>query len=253
MITVSIITVCFNSQDTIFDTLLSVANQTYKNIEHIIIDGGSTDRTMEIINKHGGHVSKIISEADNGIYDAMNKGLALAQGDLIGFLNADDFLAEDFSIDLIASQANGAAIIYGDLEYISPNESKRVFRQWNSGSFKREKLKYGWMPPHPTFYVRRDLFQKIGFFDTSFRISADYDFMVRCLTEQKVKVVYIPKVLVKMRMGGVSNRSLKMLIRKSREDIEVIQRHRIGGVPTLVAKNIRKLPQFLRAFLKRTT
>jgi len=215
-------------------------------VEHIVIDGGSTDGTQDIVREHGARVSQFVSERDRGIYDAMNKGAALATGDYVGFLNADDVLEGPDVLACIAKYGHEKPVaVYGDLVYVRRRRLQDVVRYWRSGRFTRIGLHFGWMPPHPTFYVRRDLLPAVGAFDSSLRISADYDFMMRCLVQQGANPSYIPKVLVRMRLGGASNISLKAMLRKSKEDLNVIRRYRLGGWWTLVCKNIRKSPQFI--------
>jgi glycosyltransferase len=241
----SIITVSYNSAATITDTLRSVARQTYVDVEHIIIDGGSRDATLAIVAAEGAHVARVVSERDSGIYDAMNKGLRLATGDLVGFLNADDMLASPQALAQIAAAAVGADVVYGDLVYVDKDRPERQIRYWRSGAFRRERLRFGWMPPHPTFYVTRSFLASVGAFDTDFRIAADYDLMLRCLVRPELRVAYLPHVLVRMRTGGASNRSLAALQTKSREDLLALRRNRVGGLLTLLCKNLRKLPQFI--------
>ena len=244
---VTIITVAYNSAGTIADTLASVAAQSYVELEHIVIDGSSTDATLDIVRRHA-HVAHCVSEPDKGIYDAMNKGIALATGDLVGFLNADDVLNGADAIDKLVHAAKGGCdLVYADLVYVRQDELERIVRHWRSGPFSLSRLRFGWMPPHPTFYVRHTLLDKVGNFDTSLRIAADYDFMLRCLRLPSVKAIYLPRVLVRMRAGGVSNSSIRTMVRKSREDLRTLRRHRIGGLLTLAAKNLRKLPQFFRS------
>jgi glycosyltransferase len=244
---VTIITVSYNSAATIADTLASVAAQTHPDIEHVVIDGRSRDATMDIVRRHG-HVSHAVSEPDGGIYDAMNKGLALARGDLVGFLNADDVLAgPDAVARLVDAAQPDRDIVYADLVYVRENDLQHVVRHWRSGAYRRGALRTGWMPPHPTFYVRRELLRDVGGFDTRLRIAADYDHMLRCLCRPGVRVGYLPQVLVRMRMGGASNANLSSVLRKSREDLDTLRRHRVGGWLTLVLKNLRKLPQFIGA------
>ena len=224
-----------------------MASQSWPNVEHIVIDGGSSDGTMAVVDRYRSGLAKVISEPDTGIYDAMNKGLQLATGDLVGFLNADDVFANENVVADIASAAleHGADIVYGDLTYVASRPPHRVVRQWRSGQFKRSQLALGWMPPHPTFYFRRTLLHKLGGFDTKFRIAADYDFMLRYLRADGVKVNYLPQILVKMRTGGASNRSLRAIMNKSCEDLTVLRKNRVGGVTVLLCKNLRKLPQLI--------
>ena len=245
---ISIITVSFNSARTIADTLQSVDAQTWSEIEHIVIDGASTDDTMAIISAHDTPGRIVSSEKDHGIYDAMNKGLRLATGDLVGFLNADDVFADPGAVARLAAAADrtGADALFSDLVYVRQHDLDAVVRYWACGAFSRRRLHLGWMPPHPTFYLRRSLLAKIGEFDTGLRIAADYDFMLRALCRADITTAHIPAVMVRMRTGGVSNRSLAMLWRKSSEDLLALRRSGVGGWPTLVCKNLRKLPQFFQ-------
>jgi glycosyltransferase len=246
---VSIITVAFNSGQTIADTLRSIAAQTHADVEHIVVDGGSTDDTLKLVSTHGTRVAKLVSEPDRGIYDAMNKGLALASGDFVGFLNADDMFA---SPDVVSEIARAGAapdvdVIFGDLTYVRKDRPDEVVRYWRCGEFTPSRLRFGWMPPHPTLYVRRSLVAELGRFDVRLRIAADYDFILRYLSRPGMRVGYLPKVLVKMRTGGVSNRSLSALINKSREDLTALRQNDIGGMVALLCKNARKLPQFFNS------
>lgn len=249
----SIITISYNPGRLLKDTIDSVLAQDWPNIEYIIIDGGSTDGTVDMIKSYDGSISKYISEPDKGIYDALNKGIALATGDIIGLLHADDLFADSSVLSSVASVMNesGSDAVYGDLVYVSRDNTDRVIRYWQSGPFSPARLKFGWMPPHTALYVTREVYEKARlangqYFDTSFRIASDYDFMMRVLAKLKIYPAYLPRVLVKMRVGGASNRSIGNLIRKSREDYRAMRRNNIGGFGTLLAKNFRKLPQFLQ-------
>jgi glycosyltransferase len=245
---ISIVTVCFNSAATIGDMLRSVAVQSYPEVEHIVVDGASQDATLDIVRHEGAHVAKLVTEPDRGIYDAMNKGMRLATGDLVGFLNADDVLADRDAVARLAAVADrtGVDAVFSDLVYVRSHDLDAVVRYWACGDFSRRRLRLGWMPPHPTFYLRRSLLAKIGEFDTGLRIAADYDFMLRALCRADITTAHIPAVMVRMRTGGVSNRSLAMLWRKSSEDLLALRRSGVGGWPTLVCKNLRKLPQFFQ-------
>jgi len=245
---VTIITVAFNSAAMIGDTLSSVAAQTHPDIEHLVIDGASRDDTLKVVAEFGSRVAKVVSEPDRGIYDAMNKGLAMATGDLVGFLNADDVFADSGSVAALVESARrtSAHAIYGDLVYVRADDLSSVVRVWRSGVFDRRRLRFGWMPPHPTFYVRREMIQALGGFNVGYRIAADYDFILRCLSESGITVDYIPRVLVRMRTGGASNRSMRALWRKSQEDLQALHRSGVGGIGTLFCKNVRKLPQFFK-------
>lgn len=242
---ISIITATFNSEKTITHTLDSVKNQSYNNIEHIIIDGKSTDSTLDIISKYQ-HVNKTISEKDNGIYFALNKGIKETSGDIIGFLHADDFFFSNTIIEDIANsfKNNKIDILYGDLQYVSKNDTSKIIRNWKSKNFNHKLLKKGWMPPHPTFYAKKNIYKNYGNFDTNFKIAADYDLMLRIL-KQNISTYYLPKVIVKMRLGGVSNRNIKQMLRKSFEDYKAIKNNHVGGIFTVLNKNFSKLAQFI--------
>lgn len=245
---VSIITATFNSSKTIKDTIISLESQTYNNIEYIIVDGSSKDNTLQIINEHSSRVATVICEPDKGIYDALNKGIAAATGDVIGFLHSDDVLAyPDAITDIVSKFSEGNFdAVYADLDYVSQGNINHIVRKWKSGHYDVSKLKYGWMPPHPSFYMKRSCYINWGVFDLSYKISADYDSLLRYLWVHKAKAAYLPKVLTKMRVGGISNRSLKNIIQKSKEDITVIKRNGLHWPITLLFKNLSKLPQFIK-------
>jgi glycosyltransferase len=243
---VTVITVAYNSSRTIADTLASVAAQTHGNIEHLVIDGASTDETLAIVCRNGQHVARVESAHDFGIYDAMNKGLRLATGELIGFLNADDVFASPDSVAALVRQAQhtDADAVYGDLVYVHPHDLSVVVRLWRSGDFSMRQLHTGWMPPHPTFYIRRRVLAHVPSFDDRLRIAADYDFVLRCLIRAGATASRVPQVLVRMRTGGASNGSLNALWRKSSEDLLALRRNGVGGIGALLLKNARKVPQF---------
>ncbi|MEY0383316.1 glycosyltransferase family 2 protein [Providencia rettgeri] len=245
---VSIITATYNSSSTIIDTLKSLENQSYPNIEYIIIDGASKDNTLEIIKKHSKKVSKIISEPDKGIYDALNKGIEASTGDIIGFLHSDDIFAYSTAIeDLVNILINEKShAIYADLEYVSKENTSNVVRRWVSGSYKHSNLKKGWMPPHPTFFMKRSLYKKYGGFDLNFKISADYDSLLRYLWLNNISVSYLPRVVTKMRVGGESNRNFLNILKKTKEDILVLKKNNIFWIYPLLMKNLSKLPQFIK-------
>ncbi len=246
MIKISIITVTYQSVNTLGDTMTSVFSQTYPNIEYIIVDGGSTDGTVDLIKQHESKIARWVSEPDGGIYDAMNKGITMASGDIIGFLHADDLLASPNVIEMIANCFNSQSVdaVYGDLEYVQKEDVTKVVRFWKSQPFSKNILKRGWMPPHPTLYVSKAAYGEIGVFKTSYRISADYDFILRLFLSPMFTFGYINNVFVKMRLGGTSNRSIKNIIRKSKEDFHAINSNKAGGLRTLLMKNIGKLHQF---------
>lgn len=244
---ISIITAVYNNKASVLDAVRSVRSQTYLDIEHIIIDGGSTDGTRELIEALDPQPTIFVSEPDKGIYDALNKGIKLATGDVIGFMHSDDIFASDEVIAQVAMQFADASVdtVYGDLQYVRKDDPSKVIRYWKSSTFDCAQLKRGWMPPHPTVYLRRSVYDKYGVFDTSFRIAADYDFMLRIFRDNARIVSYIPEVMVRMRVGGESS-SIKNYIRKWKEDYRALKRNRIGGIWVLAVKNLSKLKQFLK-------
>jgi glycosyltransferase involved in cell wall biosynthesis len=244
---ISIITAVYNNEAQIGTAIESVLGQTYPHIEYIIIDGGSTDATMQVVNSYKPSIAAIISEPDKGIYDALNKGIGIATGDVIGFMHSDDMFAGTGIVAQVAAEFSKPAVdtVYGDLQYVSKEDSLRVVRYWKSSPFQLHRLYKGWMPPHPTVYLRRAVYMQYGVFDTSFRIAADYDFMLRIFRDNKRTTSYIPQVLVKMRVGGESN-SIKNYIRKWKEDYRALRRNRMGGLKVLAVKNLSKLGQFLK-------
>lgn len=242
---ISVVTITYNSAATVADTLKSVAAQSHPDVEHIVVDGLSTDGTTEIVRRHGGRVAQLVSERDRGIYDAMNKGLARATGDLVGFLNADDVYADEQVLADIARAAGGGAdAVYGDLEYVRADDLSCVVRRWRSGEYSPGKLRFGWMPPHPSLYVRRSLVPALGGFDSNLRVAGDYDFSIRYFGSPSFRSSYLQRVVVRMRTGGASNGSLRALARKSTEDLKVIHRYGLPGIGTLLCKNLRKVHQF---------
>jgi glycosyltransferase len=242
---ISIITCVFNRVTTIAGALDSVRVQTHANVEHIIIDGGSTDGTLEMIEKHAHERMRVRSKPDDGIYDALNKGVELATGEIIGLVHSDDWLAHDEVIAKVAAAFRGGAhAVYGDLQYVSARDPAKVVRHWKAGVFNRDALHRGWMPPHPALFLRRTDLIAAGFYNTDYRISADYDLILKIFMTPGFRPAYIPDVFVKMRLGGVSNGSLRQVFRKSAEDYRILRSNGVGGGMSLVAKNIRKLTQF---------
>jgi len=217
---ISIITVSFNSVITIRDTIESIISQDYNNIEYIIIDAGSNDGTLDIIKEYKEHISYFISEADNGIYDGMNKGIAAATGDIVGILNSDDFYPNSFVISNVAStfEKQRCDAVYGDLVYVKFFDIDKIIRYWQSGEYTVKKIKNGWMLPHPTFFVKKYLYDKYGYYNTDFKTAADYEMILKLLYKHNIKVFYIPMILVNMRMGGASNSSILNRIRANKED-----------------------------------
>lgn len=244
---ISIITSVYNNRDTISDAIESVLSQTYPNIEYIVIDGASKDGTVDIIRTYADRITTFVSEPDRGIYDGLNKGVERATGDVIAFLHSDDLYNDPEVVARVAEAfiSTNADAVYGDLVYTPKSDTSKVLRYWKSRDFHPDLLKQGWMPAHPTFFARRELYERYGAFDTTFRIAADYDFMLRVLS-QGIKTHYLPTVLYKMRVGGESNKSIKNIIKKMREDYRALENNRIGGLTTLLIKNLSKIPQFLK-------
>lgn len=247
MIKISIITVCYNSQATIDDTIKSVVSQQYPNIEYIVIDGESKDKSVAIAQSYGKRISHLISEPDLGIYDAMNKGIALATGDIIGFINSDDFYADNYVINRVAEafEVSNADAVYGDLDYVSDYNKFHIIREWRSGLYNAKNFYSGWMPPHPTFFAKTEVYRKFGGYNIKLKSSADYELMLRMCVKHNVSAYYIPNVLVKMRMGGQSNRSFKNRIKANLEDRKAWS---VNGLShpwyTLLLKPLRKIFQF---------
>lgn len=209
---ISIITVVYNNEATIRNAIDSVLSQDYPDIEYIVIDGASKDKTFDIIQSYGDKITKVVSEPDKGIYDAMNKGVKLATGDVVGILNSDDLYASDTIISDVMEliQKEGTDCLYGDLIYVRQDDITKKVRYWKSG--KQKDFKSGWHPPHPSFFVKKSVYDECGLYDTALRVSADFEMMLRILDKHKCRVSYLPKVIVKMRVGGESNRSLKNII-----------------------------------------
>lgn len=244
---ISVITVVFNREKIIAEALQSFRHQTHRDAEHVIIDGKSTDGTLAVIRAHACSRAVVVSEPDGGIYDALNKGLSRATGAIVGVLHSDDVFA---SPDVLAQIADTFAdkrvdAVYGDLDYVGRDDPTRIVRRWRSGAFTPEKLRLGWMPPHPALFLRREVIERFGGYDTSFRIAGDYDAILRYFSSDGFRAACIPEVLVKMRLGGESNRSLDRILRKTREDYRAIRKNNVGGLHTLVSKNLRKVGQFL--------
>ncbi|MFQ1699072.1 glycosyltransferase family 2 protein [Loktanella agnita] len=243
---ISVVTAVKNGGEALHGALHSLCSQTHPDVEHVVQDGGSTDGTCAYLRAHGHPKMALVSAPDGGIYDGINTGIRRATGDVIGLLHADDTLAGPAVLSWVANALQDATIdgVYGDLEYVARQDETRVIRYWRAGPYAQGRLKRGWMPPHPTLYLRRAVFTRAGLYDTSYRISGDYDGMLRWLTTGEVRLAYIPQVMVRMRIGGASNRSFAQMVQKSREDYRAIRRHKVGGLGTLMAKNLSKLPQF---------
>lgn len=220
--------------------------QDYPDIEYIIVDGASTDSTLDIVRRYGDRIAVLVSEKDKGIYDALNKGIALATGDVVGFLHSDDFFTDDRVLSRIAEAfvKRSLGAVYGDLNYVLKSDTTKIVRRWHGGSFKRSKFRNGWMPPHPTFYMRREHYLSLGSFDLKFSIAADYDSMLRYLWTNSISATYIPSVLITMRIGGKSNQSLLNVLKKSKEDMVAMIGNGIPPVRGFLLKNLFKIQQF---------
>jgi glycosyltransferase len=251
---ISIITVVFNNKKTIKDAIESVLSQTYKNIEYIIIDGASTDGTVEIIKSYKNKIAKFISEPDKGLYDAMNKGLHLATGDVIGILNSDDIYIDSKVVSKVVNlfQHSGAEIVYGDLQYVDRANTDIVIRTWNSGKYTSGLFKEGWHPPHPTCFVKKSIYDKYGDFDLRYKIAADYEIMLRFIEKYKIQPEYLPEVMVKMRNGGASNNSLKNIYLANKEVYHAWRNNGLNtGIDIILKKLWTKVRQIrIKGFIK---
>ena len=245
----SVITVVRNRAATVGQAAASLAAQSCGDYEHIVQDGCSTDGTLAVLEAAADPRMKLLSAADGGIYDALNLGLARSSGQIIGLLHSDDFYAHADVLDHVAGRfaETGADAVYGDLDYISAADPMRIVRRWRAGEFRPGDLRRGWMPPHPALFLRRSVIEQWGGYDPSFQIAADYDTILRYFGTGQITAAYLPEVLVKMRLGGASNRSLARIIRKSREDYRALRNNCVGGLGTLLCKNLRKLAQFIPA------
>jgi glycosyltransferase len=247
MMKVSVITATFNSAATLTDTLSSVRDQTYPLVEHLIIDGGSKDNTMEIVAGFP-HIKQICSEKDRGIYDAMNKGVKRATGDIVGILNSDDFYASENVLREVVDtfQQSGCDAVYGDLQYVCKDDVSKVVRYWRSGPYQQGAFKWGWMPPHPSFFVRHTLYDRCGLFNLDMKTAADYELMLRMIHKEGASLQYLPNVLVKMRTGGASNSSMASRLKANADDRKAWD---VNGLTpywfTMYLKPIRKITQFI--------
>ena len=249
-IKISIITVSCNSAETIRDTIESIIRQDYNNIEYIIIDAGSKDGTLDIIKEYKEHISYFISEADNGIYDGMNKGIAAATGDIVGILNSDDFYPNSFVISNVARtfEKRGCDAVYGDLVYVKQNDTSKITRYWQAGEYSTARIKNGWMLPHPTFFVKKEMYERYGYYNTDLKSAADYEMILKLLYKRNINVFYIPMILVKMRTGGASNSSLLNRLMANNEDGLAWTKNQLNKPMFVrIKKPLQKIRQF---FLK---
>jgi glycosyltransferase involved in cell wall biosynthesis len=243
---ISIITVSYNSAKTIETTFESVLHQTYSNIEYIVVDGGSTDNTLKIAENYSEIITVLVSEQDNGLYDAMNKGIKLATGDIIGLINSDDLFCDPDALSKVVNvfkTNKNLDSVYADLFYVSQNDIDKVARRWVSGTQK--KFKYGWHPAHPTFYIKKTVYDRFGLFDLSFRLAADFEIMLRFLDKHKISTVYLKDPLVKMRLGGKTNKSLKNIYYQNLECLRAFDNNNLK-VSKLLYPFFRIIPKVLQ-------
>jgi glycosyltransferase len=249
---VSIITTCYNREKTNAQAIESVLNQDYPDIEYIVVDGGSRDDSLKIIRSYGSRISKIVSERDGGMYEAINKGIKMAEGDIVGLLHSDDFLIHNHIISEIVERfkQTAADMVYGDGLFVDADQTDKVIRDWRSGNYRRWKVRLGWLPLHPTVYIKRNVMGQYGLYNEKYQIAADSDFLLRYLYKADLKVEYLGKYVLRMRMGGLSTDGKK---RKAmwKEDVEMFRENGFWGVPEKILKMCWKVPQFLNAKLKR--
>ena len=247
---ISIITVVWNNEDTIKDAIDSVLAQTYENIEYIIIDGASSDGTVEIVKSYGNKITKFLSEKDNGLYDAMNKGIVQATGDIVGILNSDDFYIDEFVIEKVVQEFKDKEVdsLFADLVFVKPENLDKTVRYYDSSHFRPEKFAYGWMPAHPTFFVRKEIYDKYGTFKLDYKIAADYEILVRFLQKYKISYTYLNQVIIKMRLGGISTNGVKSnyILNK-----EIIRACRENGISTSWVKVLSKYPKKMLGLFKK--
>jgi glycosyltransferase len=250
---VSIITTCYNRETTIRGAIESVLAQDYPYIEYIVVDGASKDGSLDVINEYRGKITKIVSEPDHGMYEAINKGIRMATGDVIGLVHSDDFLYDNHTISAIVDEfrKTNADFIYGDGIYVNAENTQKVVRNWIGGKYYRWKVRCGWLPLHPTCYIRRDVMMREGLYDESYKIAADTDLLVRYLYKANLKVVYLKRKIIRMRMGGLSTDNEK---RKAmwNEDIRLYSAHGFWAFPTKIMKMMWKVPQFIEAKFAKT-
>lgn len=244
---VSIITITYNSAVTLKETIESVVNQTYSDIEYIVVDGLSQDNTLSIVNNYKDKISKVVSEKDKGLYDALNKGINLATGDLVGILHSDDFYTHPQVIEHVvkALQEDNADAVYADLYYVDRNDTSKIFRKWKSGHYKHGMFYKGWMPPHPTFFAKKSCYQKFGMFNLNFKSAADYELLLRLIHKHQIKLAYLPEFIIKMRVGGKSNQSFSNRLKANQEDRKAWKVNDLKPkFYTLYVKPLRKIVQF---------
>ena len=253
MMKVTIITACYNREKTIAQAIESVLGQDYPNIEYIIVDGASRDHTMDVVRLYGTSVSKVISERDSGMYEAINKGIKAATGDIVGLLHSDDFLINNHIVSDIVERFSktSADMVFGNGLFVDSQQTDKVVRDWRSGNYSPWKVRFGWLPLHPTVYLKRSVIEKHGLYNESYRIASDSDFLLRYLWKKDLRVEYLNQYVLKMRMGGLStNARLRKLVWE--EDVRMYRENGFFGVPEKILKMCWKVPQFVKAKLKMT-
>lgn len=245
---VSIITCCYNRVNTIRGAIESVLTQDYPNIEYIVIDGASNDGSLEVINEYRDRISVIVSEPDHGMYEAINKGIRLATGDIVALVHSDDFLYDDHVVSDVVKEfeRSQADFLYADGLFVDADNTDRVVRNWIGGNYKRGKVKFGWLPLHPTCYIKRSIIELLGQYDETYKMAADTDFLIRYLYEARLQVTYLHRYVVRMRMGGMSTDRSRMKA-MWKEDIAIMRKHGFSPVPTKLMKMMWKVPQFISA------
>lgn len=246
---ISVITVVYNRAATIESAIQSVIRQRDVDVEFVIIDGNSNDGTQQVIEGYQDQIQQYVREKDDGIYDALNKGIKAATGDVIGFIHADDFIADEFTLKHVAEAIDDDQIdgVYGDLVYVDSADTERVRRYWKAGEYSADKFRLGWMPPHPTVYLKRYCYEKFGLFNMQMKTAADYELMLRMMVKHKIRMKYIPEVMVKMRSGGASNASIKNRLNANRDDQLAWSMNGLRAPLGLrFTKPLRKIGQFIR-------
>lgn len=245
---VTIITCCYNRANTIRGAIESVLAQDYPNIEYIVIDGASNDGSLEVINEYRDRISVIVSEPDHGMYEAINKGIRLATGDIVALVHSDDFLYDDHVVSDVVKEfeRSQADFLYADGLFVDADNTDRVVRNWIGGKYKRGKVKFGWLPLHPTCYIKRSVIELLGQYDETYKMAADTDFLIRYLYEARLQVTYLHRYVVRMRMGGMSTDRSRMKA-MWKEDIAIMRKHGFSPVPTKLMKMLWKVPQFISA------
>jgi len=245
---VSIITVVFNNKATIADAVESVLGQTYHDIEYIVVDGGSTDGTVEVLKSYGSRISKFVSERDKGLYDAMNKGILMATGDIVGILNSDDLYRHAEVIKTVVDTFNKSNVdsVFGDMIYVQRDNPEKIVRYYRSNNFKLEDFRKGMMPGHASFFVKKAFFEKFGIYNTNYKISADFDLLLRFLYVNRISYEYIPQVLIVMRMGGVSTRGLSSMLLMNKENLQICKLNNVKtNLLKIYSKYLYKIFQFV--------